>query len=80
MPAAEFPGTAAGDTKPISDLMNQHKFPQENSLIRKLVLCPQSNILDIYPYFHIGLLGKGPSTFLYAIDNKYIYIMAGFGA
>jgi len=40
----------------------------------------KSNILDIYPYFHIGLLGKGPSAFAYVIDNKYINIMAGFGA
>jgi hypothetical protein len=40
----------------------------------------KSNILDIYPYFHISLLGKGPSAPVYAIDNKYINIMAGFGA
>jgi hypothetical protein len=40
----------------------------------------ESNILDIYPYFHIGLRGKGPSALAYAIDNKYINIMVGFGA
>ena len=40
----------------------------------------KSNILDIYPYFHISLFGGKPSAFAYVIDNKYINIMAGFGS